>query len=176
MLKDGNWRVRKQIGRSMPAVVKHISVDYFTEHLLTDFLPLLKDGVDEVRVEMANILPLFISSASSVWFFEKIYPSVKSMSEEDFLVRLCLLTTLQGLLLLNDLTDNHQTEVLDLLVHSSKDKVPNIRLRAAQVMGYVASNKKSDAVLAKFKSVLGELSQDKDKDVKYFAETSLKKC
>ena len=79
MFKDSNWRVRKQIGYAMPSIVKHIGSDYFCDNFLNDFLPLLKDGVDEVRVECAKMLPSLISAASAVWVYDKIFPTVRSL-------------------------------------------------------------------------------------------------
>lgn len=76
MFKDSNWRVRKGLALAMPALVKSISAEYFVEHFLTEFLLLLKDGVDEVRTGCTEALPRLIepgqTAVSAAWFFEKV--------------------------------------------------------------------------------------------------------
>ena len=84
-----------------------------------------------------------------------------------------MLTALQGFILL-ELPESFQAEILDLL--TSKDKVPNIRLRVAQVLGKASARTRSDNLNFKIRPILVELTHDKDKDVRYFAEQSLKLC
>jgi serine/threonine-protein phosphatase 2A regulatory subunit A len=173
MFRDSNWRVRKQIASAMPSVAKHLGGEIFSQNFLNDILLLLKDGVDEVRLESARILPLLVSSSNPSWMSESILPSIKSLSNEDFLVRLCMLTALEGLFHL-DLSESQLTEILDSIIAASKDKVPNIRIRCVQILGRIIFHSKNDQTRILIRTVIQDLTADNDKDVKYFASVSLK--
>ena len=173
MFKDNNWRVRKQIGSVMPSVVKHLGSDYFCDNFLADFLLLLNDGVDEVREEISKTLPELVTAATAIWVYDKIFPTVRDLVKQNFLIRICFLSAFQGLLLL-ELPESFSTEIIESLSKYVHDKVPNIRIRTAQVLGYVIIHGKSDEINTKIRPLLQELSNDKDKDVKYFAEKALK--
>lgn len=174
--QDSNWRVRKHLGQAMPSVVKHCGADYFTEHFLKDFLSLLQDPVDEVRSDCSKIVPSFVAAAGAGWVFERIFPTVKSLLSEGFMVRLGMLSVLHGLLLL-EIPESQVAIIIDLFGTASKDKVPNIRLRVAKLLGEVArSNRMTDIMRVAVRPILTFLTQEKDKDVKYFATESLKIC
>jgi serine/threonine-protein phosphatase 2A regulatory subunit A len=175
MFKDSNWRVRKQLGVIMPAVARHLGPDYFTERFMGDYLLLLKDGVDEVREGCAGALANLVAASNANWVHEKIFPAVRAMATDEFLVRLSMLTALQGLIML-ELPERFQTESLALIIGATNDKVPNIRLKAAKVLGVACGFIGPDNSRTRVRPVLAELLNDKDKNVKYFAAESLKSC
>ena len=168
LFTNTNWRVRKELVLAMPAVVKHMGQDYFVSHFLAPSLLLLRDGVDEVRVASATALALISGLAPVNWIYDNVFPAIRSMSTDDYLVRLTMLTALQGLLR-NELNDKFQSEVLSLIINATTDKVPNIRLRAAQVLHSLQSLPHLENCKNQMMTALAELSNDKDKDVKYFA-------
>jgi hypothetical protein len=66
-----------------------------------------------------------------------------------------------------------------LLLASASDAVANVRLTTAIILGDACKRITGDnsaAVIAQIKPVLSELEGDKDKDVKYFAQESMKNC
>jgi hypothetical protein len=97
------------------------------------------------------------------------------MATDEYLVRLSMLTALQGLMTL-ELSDKFQSEVLALVIGTSHDKVANIRLTAAQVLGAVCKTLNPDSSRLNIRPVLSDLINDKDKDVQYFADLSLRDC
>lgn len=131
-----NWRVRKELLVAMPAVVQHMGQDYFVEHFLSSLLLLLKDGVDEVREACAAAIPSIAGTGTVPlsWVFEKLFPSVKAMANGEYLVRMSMTTSLKGFLTVDTLSEKYINEVVSLLIAQTKDKVPNIRLRAAQAL------------------------------------------
>ena len=174
--QDSNWRVRKHLGQAMPYVIKHCGADYFTEHFLSDFLSLLQDPVDEVRSDCAKTVPSFIAAAGATWVFDKVFPTVKRLLGEGFMIRLGMLSILHGLLLL-EISELYTATIIDLFGAAAKDKVPNIRLRVAKLLGEVArSNRMTDIMRIAIRPILALLSQDKDRDVKFFAAESMKIC
>jgi serine/threonine-protein phosphatase 2A regulatory subunit A len=164
-----NWRVRKELLLAMPAIVKHMGQDYFVDHFLNSFLLLLRDGVDEVRVACAVAITQIAAVSNVAWVYEKLFPSVRSMGTDDYLVRLTMLTALHGFLKLEQLNDKFQSEVVALAITATTDKVPNIRLRAAQVLTFASTLPHLDGCKNQILPVLLELQGDKDRDVKYFA-------
>lgn len=166
-----NWRVRKELLLSMPAVVKHMGQDYFVEHFLSALLLLLRDGVDEVREACAATIPSIASTGSVPlsWVFEKLFPSVRAMSTADYLVRLSMVTSLKGFLAVDSLSEKYINEVITMLAVSTKDKVPNIRMRAAQALSLVHTLPHLECCKNAMLNALADLQNDKDKDVKYFA-------
>jgi hypothetical protein len=53
------------------------------------------------------------------------------------------------------------------------DAVPNIRLRAAKILGIVGKGVEPAHLQQAVKPVLTRMTQDSDRDVKYFAEEAL---
>eukprot|EP01042_Synura_sphagnicola_P002137 gene2137-2553_t len=174
MFGESNWRVRKELVLAMPAIVKFMGTEYFIEHFLQEYLTRFKDGVNEVRYAAAQSLPDMLDSSGPPWVYDQVFPTVRSMGTEEFLLRLSMLDSLRALLE-RDLPDRFRAEVLALLATGSADTVPNIRLRAAQVLGLIGHRVGQDVFAQQLKPTLTELLEDRDKDVKYFAGEALAK-
>jgi serine/threonine-protein phosphatase 2A regulatory subunit A len=175
MFSDPNWRVRRELVLAMPAIVKFMGQDYFTEHFQASLLNQLKDGVDEVRRACGIAIPKLTTIQNANWVHEKLFPSVRAMATEEFLVRLSMLTTLKGFLE-TELPERFQSEVLGLVISAVRDKVPNVRVRSAQVLGSVCGFVGEEISRAHIRPALTELLGDKDKDVVYFSSEGLKRC
>jgi hypothetical protein len=178
LYKDESWRVRKQIVLSMPPVMKSMGNDFFVENFLDEFLAALKDSVAEVRVSVGSCLADMCEASSASWVYDRVFPSVKAMATEEYAYRISMLAALRTLLCA-DLSDRFQGEVVGLLLASASDAVANVRLTTAIILGDACKRITGDnsaAVIAQIKPVLSELEGDKDKDVKYFAQESMKNC
>jgi serine/threonine-protein phosphatase 2A regulatory subunit A len=172
MFSDSNWRVRKQLAVSTPALVQHMGCDYFSTHTLPVFVALLKDGVDEVRIACAMSLSAIAKLVDINWAFDNLFPALKEMATDEYLIRLTMLTALEGLLSM-ELPDKFYSEALALALAATRDRVPNVRLRAAQILGVVAIA--NENCRGSIRPALSDLqSHDKDKDVKFFASESLR--
>ena len=132
-----------------------------------------KDGVHEVRLAAASSLNEMVDASGPAWVYDHIFPVIRSMSTDEFLLRLSMLDSIQTLFV-KEIPERFRSEMLMLLVASSADSVPNIRLRAAQVLGSVSHRVAEDVYLSQVKPTLTELTNDRDKDVKYFAAEALK--
>lgn len=202
MFVDTNWRVRKELALVMPSVYTHMGQDYFVDNFMPLFLVLLRDGVGEVthpsapmlslsllslthpsppslvqvRIACAETLPKLTTAANATWIHEKLFPAVRDLSGDEFLLRMSMIGALQGLMEVPDLPERFRTEVLALLVNAAKDTVANVRLRAAQALGTAGKNAGEELGRAHVRPILNDLIADKDRDVKHFASESIKFC
>ena len=175
MFLDTNWRMREELALVMPDVLTHMGQEYFQEHFMTLFLSLLKDGVGDVRVSTGVALPKLTTAQNASWVHEKLFPAVRDLAADEYLVRISMICALEGLLKA-EIPERFRAEVLALLVNAAKDTVPNIRLRAAQALGAASKVVGEDLVSGHIRPILTELMADKDKDVQYFATESIKAC
>jgi len=178
MLSDPNWRVRKQAALACPAVMQHLGKEYLQDNFLPGLLLLLHDGVDEVRTAATVALPKIAALGGADWAYSTVFPPIRDMAKGDFLVRQSLMTALQGILEAESLAGSTslQSEALALVVNATNDKVPNVRLRAAQVLGAACVALGPEGSRTSIRPVLAALQQDKDRDVAFFATQSIKSC
>jgi serine/threonine-protein phosphatase 2A regulatory subunit A len=173
MFNHSNWRLRKGLVEAMPSVVQHMGPDYFVDHFLNHSLLLVKDGVEEVRIASCEALAKIAAISDINWVYERIFPTFKSLANEDYLTRLTMMTALERFLALENVQDRFQSECVAQIISMSTDKVPNVRLRAAQALHYSLASASSSNHLGLLKdqllSALNDLQNDKDKDVRYFA-------
>eukprot|EP00600_Ochromonadales_sp_CCMP1393_P000201 CAMPEP_0174985856 /NCGR_PEP_ID=MMETSP0004_2-20121128/18592_1 /TAXON_ID=420556 /ORGANISM="Ochromonas sp., Strain CCMP1393" /LENGTH=580 /DNA_ID=CAMNT_0016238587 /DNA_START=84 /DNA_END=1826 /DNA_ORIENTATION=- len=169
LFSNTNWRVRKELCTAMPSIVKHMGQDYFIDHFLSLVLALLEDQVDQVRTPAAAAVPLIAAHTDATWTYETLFPPVQAMAAGSCLVRISMISALEGLLKLDTLSDKFHEEVLTMLLATGADKVPNVRIRAAKAINSCAHAPSADSYKTQLQHSLGDLVKDKDRDVKYFA-------
>ena len=179
LFQDSNWRVKKQLILAMPAVVKHLGQSYFLEQFLEQYLVAFKDAVSETREAAAEVLPVIChaSDESTAWVHEQVFPTVKSMATDEYLLRVTMLGAVAALMQAENLTEAFADEVVTLVIGAASDSVPNIRLRAAETMSFIVkkANLPSEVVMSRIKPVIAEMAaNDKDKDARYFAGEAMK--
>jgi len=163
-----NWRVRKELLLAMPSLVKHMGQDYFVLHFLGPVLKLLEDRVDQVRTAAAAAVPLIAAHTDTAWAYETLFPPVRSMAAGTYLVRVSLVAALEGVLKLETASEKWHEEAMAMLVVTVADKVPNVRIRAAQAVAALNVAPSASALRAQLQPHISKLSSDKDRDVKYF--------
>lgn len=177
LFNDGNWRVRKGMLSALPSVVKNLGAEYFQEQFLSHYLAGLKDGVSETREEAAAVLPTIcnVAHSTSDWVHEKIFPTLKAMAKDEYLLRVTMLAALLALMSAENLTPAFLQEILELVIASTKDTVPNIRLRAMKIINEIGKRQPiTSDQSSQLRGILNDLSvSDRDKDVKYFAVEAL---
>lgn len=182
LFSHSNWRLRKGLMEAMPSIVKHMGQEYFNEHFLNLCIALIKDGTEEVRQAVAVSISQIAMNISDInWVYDKLYSNYKNVINEEYLVRVNMVTALHGFLLLENISyhPKFQSEVISLFIGLTNDKVPNVRLRAAQIIYSILlslSNGSNQAYLSlnstlkdQMETALKELQNDKDKDVRHFA-------
>jgi serine/threonine-protein phosphatase 2A regulatory subunit A len=170
MFNNNFWRIRMELVSTMPLIVKHMGQDYYNDHFFQLTLNLLKDPVESVRTTTASVIPLIAAVSDLNWSYESLFPPIKLMSSADFTIRISMISALEGFLRIENLSDKFHSEVINLLITTASDKVPNIRIRAAQginialSLSYIGRTYGDTLQYAR-----NDLLKDKDKDVKYFA-------
>ena len=177
LFSDSNWRVRSEMIYAIPSIIENLGKDHFAEFFMAEFLGMLRDSVDEVRLAAADTLTKVVTMVGIEWTYEKIFVAIKSMSHADFLLRLSMLGALQGLLQAElPSAEAFQSECLALVVASTNDRVPNVRLKAAQVLSKACTIVGHDVSTEIIRPVLNDLQGDSDRDVAYFAAEGMKLC
>jgi len=170
MFNNNYWRIRMELVSTMPLIVKHMGQDYFNDHFFTLTLNLLKDPVETVRTTTASVVPLIAAASDLNWSYDALFPPIKLMSSSDFTIRISMVSALEGFLRIENLSDKFHSEVVNLLIGTASDKVPNIRIRAAQGINIALSLSYIDRTYGdSLQYARNDLLKDKDKDVKYFA-------
>lgn len=170
MFNNNYWRIRMELVSTMPLIVKHMGQDYYNDHFFQLTLNLLKDPVETVRTTAASVVPLIAAASDLNWSYESLFPPIKLMSSADFTIRISMISALEGFLRIENLSDKFHSEVINLLISTASDKVPNIRIRAAQginialSLSYIGRTYGDTLQYAR-----NDLLKDKDRDVKYFA-------
>ena len=171
------WRVRQKVLESAVALVTHLGKDHFVENYLDECLGMLRDSVDEVRQTAAEVVPKLAPLVGVDFAFERMFPSVRTMSNADYLLRLSMLSALKGLLMADlPAGEAFQSECLALVVAATNDQVPNVRIRACQVLSSACSMLEAEVVRTHVRPVLDDLQGDKDRDVAHFALEGIKLC
>ena len=171
------WRVRQRMLLSAVALVTHLGKDHFVENYLDECLGMLRDSVDEVRQTAAEVVPKLVPLMGVDFSFERIFPSVRTMSNADYLLRLSMLSALKGLLMADlPAGEAFQSECLALAVAATNDQVPNVRIRACQVLSSACSMMEAEVIRTHVRPVLDDLQGDKDRDVAHFALEGIKLC
>ena len=161
----------------MPVVITSLGIPYFEENFMTEFLGMLRDSVNDVRADAAKTLSLVAPSLGVDFTYDKIFPAVRSMCKADYLLRLSMLAALEGLIKANWICpENFQSECLALEVAATNDRVPNVRLKAAQVLQQACDIVGPDIRRDLIRPVLNDLQGDADTDVAYFATEGMKLC
>lgn len=193
LYQDENWRVRKTITLAIPNILSSLGIDSFNEHYLSTYLATFKDNVAEVRLANATTLPMLVQAGNSTWVYERVFPTLKGMASDEYMFRITMLISLKYLIngqstststtTTIELSERFYGEIINILLNSSSDVVPNVRLATSIILGETykrfdipAATSAASVILSQIKPVLQELSNDKDKDVKYFATESLKSC
>lgn len=122
MFSDSNWRIRKELALAMPDILRSMGQDVFCDQFLEPFLTLLNDDVGEVRVACAESLPRLATPSNVSWVHEKLFPAVRDLATAGCLIRLSMISALQGLLEA-EVSGQFQGEVLALIISASKDQV-----------------------------------------------------
>ena len=127
MFVDTNWRIRKELALAMPEILRSMGQDHFCEQFLDHFLSLLNDDVGEVRLACAESLPKLATASNATWVHEILFPAVRELATGRCLVRLSMISALQGLIEA-EISEKFQCEILSLVISASKDQVRNILL------------------------------------------------
>ena len=168
--KDDNWRVRMEACFATPLIYKHMGVAYFRDNILQLYIGLLKDDFDEVRTSCAKSIGTLMAATEhgNSWIGSDLLPLLKTMAASSYFGRISMLNVLEAIMT-NGLPDHVFREALSIAVGAANDNTPNVRLRAAQLLGKVGAKGVEEDVLVSIQTALSQLQTDKDRDVKFYS-------
>ena len=133
----------------------------------------LGDKIHSIRGAAVVNLAKLTEAFGHQWSTEQIVPKVVALyGHSNYLFRLTSLASIHALSSRIE-PSVFQNVMLPVLLKSSQDPVPNIRLRAAKILGIVGKGVEPAHLQQAVKPVLTRMTQDSDRDVKYFAEEAL---
>ncbi|XP_059841239.1 serine/threonine-protein phosphatase 2A 65 kDa regulatory subunit A alpha isoform-like [Hypanus sabinus] len=173
LAEDSKWRVRLAIMEHMPLLAGLLGVDFFNDNLNFLCMMWLVDQVHAVREAAANNLAKLVEKFGKDWAESIIVPKVLAMaSDPNYLHRM---TTLFCINVLSELCGQEITtrHMLPTVLQLADDQVANIRFNVAKTLKKIGPVLDADTLQNEVKPILGKLSQDQDRDVKYFAEEAM---
>lgn len=135
----------------------------------------LGDKIHSIReAAVANLADL-TKTFGQEWSREQIVPKIVALySHSNYLFRLTALGSAHALSEHLDV-ETFASSLLPVLLNGAQDPVPNIRLKAAKVLGIVGLKAGPESYRGMVRPVLESMSQDSDMDVKFFAEEAIQK-
>ncbi len=133
----------------------------------------LGDKIHSIRGAAVVNLAKLTESFGNQWSAVHVVPKVMALyGHSNYLFRLTSVASMHALSEHIELSV-FQEQMLPVLLKAAQDPVPNIRLRAAKVLGIVGQKVEEAHLQQSVKPVLARMVQDSDRDVKYFAEEAL---
>ncbi|KAL4433336.1 hypothetical protein ABPG74_017440 [Tetrahymena malaccensis] len=173
-IEDPKWRVRIEAYDAIAHLSKVFhNPDLFQSTLEPMFMNYLKDRIAVVRengVEKLAILIQTYRDWSNSKLFNKLLESISK--ENGYLYRLTGIQSLRTLAL-NVAPETAADKILPILIKHLNDTVPNIRFITIKILKDLASKIDNASIQNDIKSNISNLTNDNDKDVKYFAQETL---
>merc|ERR1712088_837040 len=174
MDNERNWRFRLELTEQLGILVPIFSADQLTEHLAPIAITLVQDKVAAVRKAATQVLSVMLGSLQSAGELELCRSTVTSLAS-------CLATSshwtrrqtyaqLVGQLLTALPWQEVSLHLLPHLLNLTEDRVPNVRLQVANVIGHVLSEEwYADTSCPEHERLISSLTllaADKDPDVR----------
>lgn len=192
LIMDNHWRIRRNVVEQVPKLGKMFGVEMYQQKLEALFISSLKDSVFSVRKEALEQLKQMADHFGPQWTAEHLLPKILDLyggagnNQTGYANRV---TTLQALPKLWESLSSESAvgTGIVLVLKALKDSVPNVRFCACKVLIDLLSMKQADNaaakaahadLISKVKPALlqGELQNDSDSDVQYYAQQALKLC
>ena len=176
LIDDKNWRIRHAALKLLPTLASHMAVDDFTNTFIqTAFKSRAEDNCALIRNDWILCCKDIGAVYGSEWIQTHVLPTLNTLTEmknyQFKSVFLHGLAELGG----HGLAEGMLPSALSMV----EDRVPNLRLMAAQTLGVVALGTAgqawvpADVVKDKVAPVLGKLAEDTDVDVREMASAAL---
>lgn len=169
LAEDTNWRVRSAIIEHMPMLAQRLGAEFFSDKLNTLCLAWLSDSVFSVRKAAVDTLPKLSKLFGDEWTKDQIIPHLDRMHvNTNYLQRMTALYGVEqlcGLVSLSVL----ESSLLPLVLEMATDAVPNVRFTVARTLHMIRPRLQSLGLQEQVSTVLQSMSEDADKDVRYFS-------
>jgi len=177
LAEDRQWRVRLAIIKYIPQLSAQLGAEFFNDKLRSLCINWLADPVFSIREAATTNLRQLTEVFGVEWARSQIIPHIVAMhNHNNYLHRM---TTLFSIGVLADVIGPEviNEQLLPILIKLAADPVPNIRFNACKTFKSLIPLLDSTAVQTRVKPVLQNLlSNDTDRDVRFFAEQALSGC
>ncbi|XP_061263792.1 serine/threonine-protein phosphatase 2A 65 kDa regulatory subunit A alpha isoform-like [Bos javanicus] len=173
LAEDANWRVRLVIVEYMPLLAGQFGLEFFDAQLHSLCMSWLVDHVYAIREAATNNLKKLVEQFGKEWALAAVIPRVLTLSEEpNYLHRMTTLFCINVLSEVcgQDITTKH---MLPTVLYMAGDPVANVRFNVAKSLQKIGSILENSTLQTEVKPILEKLTQDRDVDVKYFAQEAL---
>ncbi|XP_052519490.1 serine/threonine-protein phosphatase 2A 65 kDa regulatory subunit A alpha isoform-like [Budorcas taxicolor] len=173
LAEDAKWRVRLAIVEYMPLLAGQFGLEFFDAQLHSLCMSWLVDHVYAIREAATNNLKKLVEQFGKEWALATTIPRVLTLSEEpNYLHRM---TTLFCINVLSEVCGQEITtkHMLPTVLYMAEDPVPNVRFNVAKSLQKIGSILDNSTLQTEVKPILEKLTQDRDVDVKYFAQEAL---
>lgn len=174
LAQDGKWRIRLAIIKHIPLLAEQLGMEFFSDKLTSLCVGWLGDDIASIRTAAAQNLKSLTTLFGTEWAIEYIFPSIQEIRHhESYLRRLTAVNACA--LMAGEMKQATVTlEILPLVLEMATDHVANIRFNVAKALGQIAVACLPDVFATQVKPVLEMLMNDQDRDVRFFAERTLK--
>ena len=174
LAQDGKWRIRLAIIQHIPLLAKQLGRDFFTEKLASICVGWLGDDIASIRVAAAQNLQELTSLFGTDWACEYLVPSINDIGHHpSYLRRLTAVLACSRMAREMD-PAVASIEVLPIVLEMATDTVPNIRFNVAKELGEMVKVCGAKVYEQQIYPVLSLLLDDPDRDVRFYAEQSVK--
>ncbi|KAI9226689.1 MAG: armadillo-type protein [Piptocephalis tieghemiana] len=180
LAEDKQWRVRLAIIEYIPLLSRQLGVDFFNTQLRGLCLAWLSDPVYSIREAATLNLRKLTEIFGSEWAADKILPEVLEGVHAESTGYLRRMTTVLALATLVPVLSREtiESKVLPAVHGLVNDPIPNIRFNVAKCLEALVPVVKGGQALQgpvadKLKPMLGQLEQDSDADVRFYASRAL---
>ena len=170
LAQDHKWRVRLAIIDHIPMLAKQLGIGFFNEKLISLCMSWLSDDVYSIRKASADAFKKLTDLFGNDWCRDHIIPKLEKMqTNTSFAQRLTALHVVQ--VIFPSLSPAVlESSIVPLIVAMASDSVPNIKFTVAKTLHLVIPHlRKNNLSLSACSAALVKLSQDTDRDVKFYA-------
>ena len=183
LVDDKNWRIRHAALFLLPKLAKQMSLDDFSKTFIQgsfkaraeDNCALIREDWIKCCAEIGRDIKIKDEAAARDWVLNNILETLEELcGKKNYQFKSVFLHAAQEL---GDIVgaDVLQSKFLDKAIDMQTDRVPNLRLKVAEVLGVIAEKRWISASLIneKIKPCLSKLADDTDVDVKEAASRAL---
>jgi serine/threonine-protein phosphatase 2A regulatory subunit A len=171
LAEDTNWRVRSAIIEHMPMLAQRLGTEFFSDKLNTLCLTWLSDSVFSVRKTAVDVLPKLAQLFGDEWTKDQIIPHLDRMHvNTNYLQRMTALYGVQQLAVMIS-ASVLESSLFPLVLEMATDAVPNVRFTVAKTLHLMKPRMHSVGLVDQLSNVLQTMSDDSDRDVRYYATT-----
>jgi serine/threonine-protein phosphatase 2A regulatory subunit A len=175
LIEDKKWRVREALYNTLfDLALVYQNQDVFIKQIEPLLFGFLKDRAQTIRESSIKRLSSLVQVYKHDWLLNGCLPKFNETlnKQNGYAFRI------SGLYCLQSIAQNLSTEIvtdkiLPILIKNARDDVPNVKLVAVRIIKSLLLKLDQNSVNSQIKPLLQELSNDNDKDVKYFAQEAL---